>query len=55
MLHLVQLSQFKRDIKRCIKRNKDMSKLRELISMLIYKVDDNTLYLVRTGTHADIF
>ncbi|NCT57439.1 MAG: type II toxin-antitoxin system YafQ family toxin [Legionella sp.] len=35
MLHPIQLSQFKRDVKRCIRRNKDMSKLRELISLLI--------------------
>jgi mRNA interferase YafQ len=23
--------------------------------LLLYKVDDNVLYLVRTGTHADLF
>lgn len=88
MLYPIQLGQFKRDVKRCIKRNKDMSKLRELMSilienkpipkkyndhplrnnwkhhrdihiepdwLLIYKIDGNNLYFVRTGTHADIF
>jgi mRNA interferase YafQ len=23
--------------------------------LLLYKIDDNDLYLVRTGTHADLF
>jgi len=88
MFHPIQIGQFKRDVKLCLKRRKDMSKLREIMSMLIdnepipakykdhplknnwkhhrdihiepdwlliYKIDGNDLYFVRTGTHADIF
>lgn len=80
--------QFKRDMKLAEKRGKDMSKLREVVKLLvtkqplprelrdhplkgnwkprrdlhvepdwllIYRVDDNTLHLDRTGTHADLF
>lgn len=88
MRNLIQGVQFKRDIKLCKKRGKDMSKLRNLVSMLIeatplppcykdhplkgdwnhhrdshiepdwlliYKIQGDDLYLIRTGTHADIF
>jgi mRNA interferase YafQ len=80
--------QFRRDVKLAQKRGKDMSKLREVILLLveskplpacykdhplggewshhrdcriepdwllIYKVDGDHLYLVRTGTHSDLF
>ena len=88
MLNPIQVGQFKRDVKLCKKRGKDMSKLRDLILLLveektlpqeyqdhplknnwkhhrdshiepdwllIYKIDGDDLYFVRTGTHADIF
>jgi mRNA interferase YafQ len=81
-------AQFQRDVKRAQKRGKDMTKLREMILMLIegsplparckdhplvgdwkqhrdchiepdwlllYKIDGEDLYLVRTGTHSDLF
>jgi len=85
---VVQVTQFKRDVKLAQKRRKDMSKLRDLVLLLaegeplpaaykdhslsgdwkhhrdchiepdwlvIYKIDGNDVYLVRTGTHADLF
>ncbi len=88
MLEAVRGTQFKRDVKLMAKRGKDMSKLRDLILLLvqkqplpigfrdhplsgnwkhhrdshiepdwllIYKIDGNDLYLVRTGSHADLF
>ena len=88
MLNLIQVGQFKRDVRLCKKRDKDMSKLRDLMLLLIeekplpseykdhplkgnwrhhrdshlepdwlliYKIDGNDLYFVRTGSHADIF
>lgn len=88
MLNPIQGTQFKRDVKLSKKRNKDMSKLRKLMLLLIeekplppeykdhslksnwkhhrdshiepdwlliYKVDGNDVYFVRTGSHADIF
>lgn len=88
MRNPIQCGQFKRDVKLCIKRGKDMSKLRHLMTLLIegstlplrykdhplkgnwshhrdshiepdwllvYKIQDNDLYFIRTGTHADIF
>jgi mRNA interferase YafQ len=81
-------SQFKWDVKRMEKRGKEMTKLRQVIQLLIegsplppqyrdhpltgdwkhfrdchiepdwlliYKIDLNDLYLVQTGTHADLF
>lgn len=81
-------AQFRRDVKLAERRGKDMTKLRELILLLIegdplpprykdhslsgdwkhhrdchiepdwlllYKIDDVDLYLVRTGTHSDLF
>ena len=88
MLEAVRGTQFKRDVKLMAKRGKDMSKLGDLILLLvqkqplpigfrdhplsgnwkhhrdshiepdwllIYKIDGNDLYLVRTGSHADLF
>ncbi len=88
MRETIRSSQFKRDVKLAERRGKDMSKLRELILLLVegaplppryrdhslsgdwkhhrdchiepdwlllYKIDGNDLYLVRTGTHADLF
>ena len=89
MLNPIQgKQQFKRDVKLCMKRGKDMSKLRTLMTLLIenkplppeykdhplkadwkhhrdshiepnwlliYKIDGNDLYFIRTGTHEDIF
>ena len=84
----IQGTQFKRDVKLNIKRGKDISKLKTLMTLLIedkpippeykdhplkgnwthhrdshiepdwlliYKIDGDDLYFVRTGTHADIF
>ena len=48
-------TQFRRDVKLAQKRGKDMAKLRDVILLLIYKIDGDDLYLVRTGTHSDLF
>jgi mRNA interferase YafQ len=86
--NLISGAQFRRDVKLAKRRGKDMSKLREVITLLaegsrlppwrkdhplrggwkhhrdchvepdwllIYKIDGQDLYLVRTGTHADLF
>lgn len=86
--NLISGTQFRRDVKLAQRRGKDMSKLRELVSLLasgdplpprykdhalagewkhhrdchvepdwllIYKVDGDDLYLVRTGSHSDLF
>lgn len=88
MRNPIQGTQFKRDVKLCIKRGKDMSKLKAIMLiliedkpippeykdhplrnnwshhrdchiepdwLLIYKIDGEDLYFVRTGTHSDIF
>ncbi len=88
MRNSIQGTQFKRDVKLCIKRGKAMSKLRTLMLilieetpippeykdhplkhnwrhhrdshlepdwLLIYKIENNDLYFIRTGSHADIF
>ncbi len=88
MRNLIGGAQFRRDVKLAKRRGRDMSKLRELISLLtaggalppryrdhplrgewnhyrdchlepdwllIYKIDGDELYLVRTGTHSDLF
>lgn len=88
MRNPIQGGQFKRDVKLNKSRGKDMSKLRDVMSLLIeekpllreyndhplkgnwkhhrdchiepdwlliYKIDGDDLYFVRTGTHADIF
>jgi len=81
-------AKFRRDVKLAQRRGKDMSKLRQVILLLIdgnplpprykdhplsgdwehhrdchiepdwlllYTIDGNDLYLVRTGSHADLF
>jgi len=81
-------AKFRRDVKLAQRREKDMTKLRQLILLLIageslpprykdhplsgdwehqrdchiepnwlllYKIDGDDLYLIRTGTHADLF
>ncbi len=88
MRNSIQGTQFKKDVKLNIKRGKDISKLKTLMTLLIeeklippeykdhplkgnwthhrdshiepdwlliYKIDGDDLYFVRTGTHADIF
>lgn len=88
MRSLQYTGQFKRDVKRLKKRGKNMSKLRNVIDLLlaggqlprelgdhplkgewklsrdlhveadwvlIYFIEDNTVRLERTGTHADLF
>ena len=88
MRNLISGAQFRRDVKLAERRGKDMSKLRELILLLVegdplpprykdhplggnwkhhrdchiepdwlllYKIDGADLYLVRTGTHSDLF
>ena len=88
MRNTIVEGQFRRDVKLAERRGKDMTKLRELILLLIegeplpprykdhalggdwklhrdchiepdwlllYKVDGADLYLVRTGTHSDLF
>jgi mRNA interferase YafQ len=81
-------AKFRRDVKLAQRRGRDMSKLRQLILLLIegsplpsrckdhplsgdwehhrdchiepdwlllYKIDGDDLFLIRTGTHADLF
>jgi mRNA interferase YafQ len=88
MKQIQNSSAFEKDVKRLIKRNKDMEKLKSVIRslvfgekldqiyrdhkltgnyygcrdchiesdwLLIYKLDEETLFLIRTGTHADLF
>ena len=88
MRNSINGGQFKRDVKLNQRRGKDMTKLRDLMLLLIeekplppeykdhplkgnwrhhrdshiepdwlliYKIDGNDLYFVRTGTHSDIF
>jgi len=84
----VRSHQFKRDVKKAVKRGKRMDKLRALIILLLldqplpgsyqdhplkgswkghrgahiepdwilaYRIEEEFLYLTRTGTHADLF
>ncbi|MGD0125446.1 MAG: type II toxin-antitoxin system YafQ family toxin [Terriglobia bacterium] len=88
MRNLISGARFRRDVKLARRRGKEMSKLRELISLLteggalppgyrdhplrgewkhyrdchlepdwllIYKIEGDDLYLVRTGTHSDLY
>jgi mRNA interferase YafQ len=88
MRAIFQTSQFKKDLKRIQKRGKDLSKLKEVVSViatsgvlderyrdhslsgkwsgsrdchiepdwiLIYRLDDEDLFLERTGSHSDLF
>ncbi len=88
MLNVIYSISFKKDYKRCQKRNLDINLLKKVISilsipaplpaknqdhllkgnyqgrrechiqpdwLLIYDVYENDLYLVRTGTHAELF
>lgn len=88
MKNLVRGAQFRRDVKLAERRGKQMSKLRELVLLLmeggslpprykdhqlsgewkshrdchiepdwllLYKIDGDDLYLVRTGSHSDLF
>ncbi len=88
MIIIKRTTQFKRDVKRMLKRGKDGNKLREIILtlanhktlskkyrdhalsgnykgtrechiepdwLLIYTLSTDSIYLERTGTHADLF
>lgn len=88
MRTLTRTSQFKRDFKRIKKRDKDLSKLKDVVEkiasgkelesryrnhilggpyagirechvepdwLLLYKLSESEVVLIRTGTHADLF
>jgi len=88
MLTPVRSTQFKKDVKRMMRRNVDLNKLKYILDflvnekelpekcknhnlignfdgrqechiepdwLLIYRLDDESLYLERTGTHSDLF
>ncbi len=65
MRNPVEGAQFRRDVKLAQKRNKDMALAGDWKHfrdchiepdwLLIYKIDDDDLQLVRTGTHSDLF
>lgn len=90
MLTIVPATRFKRDLRKCARRNKDIDKLETIVNalqntkpldprhrdhnltgnwtgfrechiepdwLLIYRIDDDKslLYLVRTGSHSDLF
>ena len=88
MLNIEYTTKFRRDLKRMKKRNKPLSKLKEIMTaiaqqktlnenyrdhnltgnwihhrelhvqpdwLLIYKLIENTVIFVRTGSHADLF
>jgi mRNA interferase YafQ len=88
MKAIFQTSQFKKDLKRIKKRGKDLTKLKEIVSVIangevleerhrdhslsgnwsgsrdchiepdwirIYRVNDENLFLERTGSHSDLF
>lgn len=88
LLSISMSSQFKEDLKKVKKQNKDLSQLKEVINLiannteldikyrnhkllgsyvnnlelhiqpdwlLIYQIVENELYLVRTGSHAELF
>ena len=88
MREVIRGTQFKRDVKLAERRHKNLTKLREVIVLLmegtalparyrdhpltaewkhhrdlhiepdwllLYKVASNDLYLIRTGTHSDLF
>jgi mRNA interferase YafQ len=88
MLNPIQVTQFKKDVKLCQKRNKEINKLKNLMILLIeekplpseykdhplkgnwahhrdchiepdwlliYKIDGNDIYFIRTGSHSDLF
>ena len=87
-MEIRQTSQFKKDVKRSKKRNKDFSKFKVVIDylvqkielpeeyqdhplignylgsrechlepdwLLIYRIEDEVLILIRLGTHSDLF
>ncbi|MEN8255830.1 MAG: type II toxin-antitoxin system mRNA interferase toxin, RelE/StbE family [Verrucomicrobiota bacterium] len=56
MVEIIRTSQFKRDVKKTLRRNKDPEKLKiEPDWILIYRIRGNELHLIRTGTHAELF
>ena len=88
MKTIFEASQFRKDLKKTIKRGKDIQKLKEIVRqiangemldarhrdhaltgsrhgsrdchvepdwLLIYRKDDDSLYLERSGTHSDLF
>ncbi|MDB5522773.1 MAG: putative addiction module toxin, RelE/StbE family [Rhizobium sp.] len=65
MLTPVRSAQFRRDVKRAVKRGRKMTRLRDWKGyrdlhvepdwLLIYRVVGEELHLVRTGSHSDLF
>lgn len=87
-MKLAQTGQFRKDVKRQIKRGKEMAKLKRVIDtllsgdpleakqrdhplagsfaswrechiepdwLLVYRIEEETLFLGRTGSHSDLF
>ena len=59
MLSLNASVAYKKDLKLCKKRGYNLAGKKECHILpdwlLIYQINGNELYLVRTGTHADLF
>ncbi len=56
-LRIVFTSVFRKDRKRLVKRGADMSKLKAVLGLLIYRVAEEEMVLIatRSGSHSDLF
>ena len=52
MLYVKESSQYKKDFERAIRQGKKLELLEKVLILLIYRIEGDTLFLARLGSHS---
>lgn len=55
MLYVKESSQYKKDFERAIRQGKKLDLLEKVLILLIYRIEGDTLFLARLGSHSELF
>ena len=55
MLYVKESSQYKKDFERAIRQCKKLELLEKVLILLIYRIEGDTLFLARLGSHSELF
>lgn len=55
MLYVKESSQYKKDFERAIRQGKKLELLEKVLILLIYRIEGDTLFLARLGSHSELF
>lgn len=55
MLYVKESSQYKKDFEHAIRQGKKLELLEKVLILLIYRIEGDTLFLARLGSHSELF